>query len=41
MSTVLCPKCGKVISLRFPIHDCKPTKNFLRDKKEKKNEDKR
>ena len=19
-----CPECGKVISTRFPIHDCKP-----------------
>ena len=24
MPTDRCPKCGKVISLRFPIHDCSP-----------------
>ena len=24
MSVGRCPECGKVISLRFPIHDCKP-----------------
>lgn len=25
MSTIAkCPECGKVISLRFPLHDCKP-----------------
>jgi hypothetical protein len=31
-----CPDCGKIIVPRFPLHDCVPTKNFLRAKKEKK-----
>jgi len=26
----LCPKCGRLISFDFPIHDCRPTANFLR-----------
>jgi hypothetical protein len=37
-----CPLCGKLISNRFPMHTCKPTKNFLRlkaiERKKKKNE---
>ena len=32
-----CPKCGKVIAYRFPIHDCKPTPNFKAAKKEAEN----
>ena len=24
MPVVKCSKCGKVVSTRFPIHDCKP-----------------
>lgn len=24
MKTIRCPKCGKMIAIRFPIHDCKP-----------------
>jgi hypothetical protein len=26
----LCPNCGKLIAFDFPIHDCRPTANFLR-----------
>lgn len=27
-TTQTCPDCGKIISMRFPMHDCKqPTKN--------------
>ncbi len=25
-SVVLCPKCGKLVALKFPIHDCRPRK---------------
>jgi hypothetical protein len=31
----LCPKCGRLISFDFPIHDCRPTANFLRAQAEK------
>lgn len=26
MSIAKCPECGKLISLRFPVHDCTPRK---------------
>jgi hypothetical protein len=26
MSAERCPDCGKLISFRFPLHDCKPLK---------------
>lgn len=38
---VTCPKCGKLIVTRFPLHDCKPTKNFLANKKEKEKKEKK
>lgn len=25
-----CPDCGRLISLKFPLHWCEPTRNFLR-----------
>lgn len=38
MTTGYCPLCGKLIAYRFPMHTCKPTKNFLRLKRlERKN----
>lgn len=37
MSAERCPDCGKLISFRFPLHDCKPLKEneptFLAGKK--------
>lgn len=33
MPVIKCPDCGKVISIRFPLHDCKPVKNFKTVKK--------
>lgn len=34
MSSVLkCPDCGKLIAAVFPLHDCKPTSNFMRENK--------
>lgn len=30
----LCPECGKLISLRFPIHDCRKQKSGHALKKE-------
>jgi len=35
MAITQCSKCGKVISTEFPVHDCKPTPNFLRARKER------
>lgn len=26
MSLARCPECGKLIVLRFPVHDCTPPK---------------
>jgi hypothetical protein len=33
MSSVgLCPRCGKVISFRFPVHDCRKPKKAKMEK---------
>lgn len=36
MSLARCPECGKLISLRFPVHDCTPPKKKAEPKKVKR-----
>jgi hypothetical protein len=28
-SVVKCPVCGKLVSVRFPVHECKPKRRVL------------
>jgi hypothetical protein len=35
-----CPLCGKLIAFIFPIHDCKPTPNFVASRSLSTNGDK-
>lgn len=31
-----CPDCGKIIALIFPMHNCSPTPNFKKQKREER-----